>query len=119
MLGILVLAAVIGFVIVAVVRQPDPLRRAAVLTRAGLAVMALSTFFFAAFIIGETFADPGGWAAAGLVAVWAGPLAGPAALSWFRPGWATYVFAALTSAVIGMSIWFAVNPHGWRCRGCY
>jgi hypothetical protein len=31
-----------------------------------------------------------------------------------RPGWAIYVFAVLTAAVIGVSIWFALNPEGWR-----
>jgi len=76
--------------------------------------MALSTFFFGAFIIGDTFTDPGGWKAAGLVAVWAVPLAGLTALSWFRPGWAIYVFAVLTAAVIGVSIWFALDPQAWR-----
>ena len=76
--------------------------------------MALSTFFFGAFVIGDTFADPGGWKAAGLVAAWAVPLAGLAALSWFRPGWAVYVLTVVAAAVIGVSIWFALNPHAWR-----
>ena len=82
-------------------RQPDPAKRAALLRRAGFGLMALSSFFFGAFIIGDTFADPGGWKAAGLVAAWAVPLAGLAALSWLRPRWAVYVLAALTAAVIG------------------
>ena len=76
--------------------------------------MALSTFFFGAFIIGDTFTDPGGWKAAGLVAAWAVPLAGLTALSWFCPGWAAYVFAVLSAAVIGVSIWFALDPQAWR-----
>ncbi len=42
------------------------------------------------------------------------PLAGLAALSWLRPGWAVYVLAALTAAVTGVSIWFALNPQAWR-----
>lgn len=95
-------------------RQPDPAHRAALLRRAGFWLMALSAFFFGAFIIGDTFADPGGWAAVGLVAAWAVPLAGLAALSWFRPGWATYALSAVSAAVIGVSIWFAVDPQGWR-----
>lgn len=114
MLLVLVVAAAIGVVIVAVVRPRDPARRAVMLRRAAFATMALSTFVFGAFIIGETFADPGGWAAAGLVALWAVPLAGLATLAWFRSVWAVGVFAALTMAVIGVSTWFAVNPHGWR-----
>jgi hypothetical protein len=95
-------------------RQPDPGKQAVILRRAGFGLMALSTFFFGAFIIGDTFADPGGWKAAGLVAAWAVPLAGLAALSWFRPDWAIYVLAALTAAVIGVSVWFALNPQAWR-----
>ena len=95
-------------------RHPDPAKRAVLLQRAGLGLTGLSTIFFGAFIIGDTFADPGGWKAAGLVAAWAVPLAGLAALSWLRPDWAIYVFAVLTAAVIGVSIWFALNPQAWR-----
>jgi hypothetical protein len=95
-------------------RQPDPAKRAVLLRRAGFGLMALSTFFFGAFVIGDTFTDPGGWKAAGLVAAWAVPLAGLAALSWFRPGWAVYALAVLSAAVIGASIWFAVSPEAWR-----
>lgn len=114
MLVVLVVALAAGFVIVAVVRRPDPLRRAVLLTRTGLGLMALSTFVFGAFVIGETFTDPGGWMAAGLVAAWAVPLAGLAALSWLRPDWAIYAFTALAAAVIAVSIWFALNPQAWR-----
>lgn len=95
-------------------RQPDPAKRAVLLLRAGFGLMALSTFFFGAFVIGETFTDPGGWKAAGLVAAWAVPLAGLAALSWMRPDWAVYVLAVLSAAVIGASVWFALSPEAWR-----
>ncbi len=95
-------------------RQPDPAKRAVLLRRAAFGLMALSTFFFGAFVIGDTFADPGGWKAAGLVAAWAVPLAGLAALSWLRPGWAVYALAVLSAAVIGVSVWFALNPQAWR-----
>ena len=74
----------------------------------------MSTVVFSAFIIGEAFADPGGWKAAGLLAAWAVPLAGLAALSWFRPGRAIYVLAVLMAALIGVSIWFALSPNAWR-----
>lgn len=114
MILIVVVALALALVIVAVVRQPDRVRRAAVLRRAGFGLMALSTFLFGAFIIGETFTDPGGWQAAGLVAAWVVPLAGLATLSWLHPGWAIYVLAVLAAAVIGASIWFAVNPGVWR-----
>ena len=79
---------------------------------AGFTLMALSTLTAGIFIIGETSADPGGWKAAGLVAGWAVPLAVLAALAWYRPGWAIPVCVALTGALIGMSIWFAVSPRG-------
>ena len=114
MISVLVVAIAVALMIVAVVRQPDPGKRAITLRRAGFGLMALSTFFFAAFIIGDTFADPGGWKAAGLVTAWVVPLAALTALSWFRPGWAIYVFTVLTATVIGVSIWFALNPHVWR-----
>jgi hypothetical protein len=114
MFFVIVAAAAIAIVIVVLARQPDQVKRARVLRRAGFTWMALFTFVFGAFIVGETFSDPGGWKAAGLVAAWAVPLAGLAALAWYRPGWAVYVFAVLTAAVIGVSIWFAVNPQGWR-----
>ena len=39
-------------------RQPDPVKRAVLLRRAGFGLMALSTLFFGAFVIGDTFADP-------------------------------------------------------------
>jgi hypothetical protein len=107
----------VAFVIVIAVfvaRQLDPAKRARFLSWAGFTVMALSTFFFGAFVVGETFSDPGGWQAVGLVAAWAIPLAGLAAVAWYRPGWAVGVFAAATAAVIGVSIWFAVYPQAWR-----
>lgn len=114
MFFVIVVAIAIAIAIVALVRQPDPVKRAPLLRRAGFTWMALFTFLFGTFVAGETFSDPGGWKAAGLVAAWAVPLAGLAALAWYRPGWATYVFAVLTAALIGVSIWFAVNPAGWR-----
>ena len=75
MLSVIVVAIVIALTIAAIVRQTDPLKRAILLRQVGFGLMALSTFFFGAFIIGDTFADPGGRKAAGLVAAWAVPLA--------------------------------------------
>ena len=95
-------------------RQPDPGRRAVALRQTGFWVTAGLAFFFGAMLAGETFTDPGGWAAAGLVAAWAVPLAGLVALSWFRPGWAVWVLAVLSAAVIGASIWLALSPQAWR-----
>lgn len=65
--------------------------------------MALSTLLAGAFTVGETFADPGGWKAAGLVASWAVPLLVLAMLAWYRPGWAAPACVVLTVALIGVS----------------
>lgn len=56
---------------------------------------------------GVAFAGPGGWQAAGLVAAWAVPLAGLAALSWVRPGWAVCVLAVSS---LGSLLGFASLP---------
>jgi hypothetical protein len=111
---VVVAGLVLGGFYYSVRRQPDPVKRAVLLRRAGFGLMALSTFFFGAFVIGDTFTDPGGWKAAGLVAAWVVPLAGLAALSWLRPGWAVYALAVLSAAVIGVSIWSAISPEAWR-----
>ncbi|HZD00639.1 MAG TPA: hypothetical protein VFA46_10745 [Actinomycetes bacterium] len=105
---IVILAAVL------VMRQPDPAKRARILKRTGFGVMAFVTAFFGLFVAGDTFADPGGWTALGLVAAWAIPLAALAAVAWYRPDWAARLFAVLIAAVIGVSVWFAVDPQGWR-----
>jgi hypothetical protein len=85
MFSVIVVAAAIAIMIVAVARQPDPVTRALLLRRAGFTWMALFTVFSGAFIVGDTFTGPGGWRAAGLVAAWAVPLAGLAALAWYPP----------------------------------
>lgn len=82
------------------------------LKRTGFTLMVLSTLIAGMFIVGETFTDPGGWKAAGLVAAWAVPLAVLAALAWYRPGWAVPVCIVVTGALIGISIWFTVSPRG-------
>jgi hypothetical protein len=115
---ILLLAAVVAVIAVPVAvlyaRQPDRVKRARFLRRAGFTVMALSTLLVGVFAIGEAFDDPGGWEAAGLTAAWVLPLAALGTLAWFRPAWSVPVLAALTAAVIGLSVWFAVNPESWR-----
>lgn len=108
------LAAVIIVMLFFVLRDRDRATRSSVLKRTGFILMAASTLFFGLFVVGETLVDPGGWKALGLIAAWAVPLAALAAISWFRPGSAVWVFAVLIAAVIGVSIWFAVDPEGWR-----
>lgn len=73
-----------------------------------------ATSFFGPFVVGETVTDPGGWEALGLVAAWAIPFVALTALAWFRPTWATWLFAVLIAGVIGVSAWFALDPDGWR-----
>ncbi len=94
--------------------QREAGRRARLLKEAGFTLMALYTLLGGAFIIGETFDDPGGWLALGLVAAWAVPLGALGALAWYRPERAVPVFITLVAGVVGLSISFAVNPEGWR-----
>ena len=96
------------------VRHRDRASRARYLRRAGFILMALIAFFFGALIVGETFTDPGGWEAAGLVALWAVPLIAGILVAWYRPDRAVRIFSVLIAAVIGASVWFAVDPQGWR-----
>lgn len=112
--GVPFVVAIVGVAVVLFVRQRDPAKRARLLRRSGFALMALFTVFFGLFAIGETFSDPGGWKALGLVALWVVPLAVMLALVWYRPGWATWLLGALIAVVIGLSVWYAINPHGWN-----
>lgn len=111
---LLVVAASLLLVVVVVARQRDPLRRARLLKRAGLGVMAVVTALFGLVVAAEMFTDPGGWTALGLVAAWAVLLVILAAMAWYRPEGATRLFAVLIAAVIGVSVWFAANPEDWR-----
>ena len=109
---ILLLILVVGIGLMLL--QRDRAKRGRLVKRVGVVVMAFATFIFAAFVVGESFQDPGGWKAAALVATWAVPLVLLGALAWFRPDTATRVLAALVVVVIGVSVWFAVSPAGWR-----
>ena len=68
----------------------------------------------AVFVAGETFTDPGGWPAVGMVAAWAVPLAGLGVAAWYRPAASTKVLAAATALALLLSLWFAVAPQAWR-----
>ncbi len=68
----------------------------------------------ALFIGGETFDDPAGWPAVGLVASWAVPLLVLAAIAWYWPGAATLVLAVATAVTLALSGWFAAAPDAWR-----
>lgn len=112
--GFPIVAVIVILVVLLLTLRQERVRRARTLKRAGFGVMAFFTAFFGLFIIGETFTDPGGWTALGLVAAWTVPLSALAAVAWYRPGCAARLFALLTVAVIGVNAWFAVNPQGWR-----
>lgn len=108
-----VLIAVIA-AIVALGRTKDPVRRARSLRKAGLILMMAFSAFIAAFIVGETFTDPGGWKAVGYVATWLVPVAALAWLAWFRPGPAVIASAALLVGVFVLDLWSAVASDAWR-----
>ena len=84
------------------------------LRRAGFVLMAVTTVVFGAFVVGDTVTDPGGWAAVGLIALWAVPMAALCALAWLRPDWATRVLGVLAGVLVVASVWFAVAPGAFR-----
>ena len=93
-------------------REPD--LRARFLRRTGFGLMALFGGFFGLFLVGDTLSDPGGWKGVELVALWAVPLAVVCLLAWFRPDAAGWVFTPLVAVMVGLSIWSAADPNGWR-----
>lgn len=114
MFRLTVLAIILILAVVVLIRRGDPGQRARVLKQTALGVMAFITAFFGLFVVGEALTDPGGWTGLGLVAAWLVPLAALAAVAWYRPDWAAPLLAVLVAAVIGVAIWFATNPDGWR-----
>ena len=105
----------VGTVVVLVLRRgdrdPQPARLVQ-MTALGLA--GVVGVLVGLFILGETFTDPGGWAAVGLAATWVVPLVVLSLLAWFRPGPATWVLGELAGAVVGLGLWYAVDPEAWR-----
>ena len=81
---------------------------------AGFAIMVVETVVAVFFLVGETFADPGGWAAVGLVLAWAVPLGGLCALVRLRPDGATRVLTALTGLLVVADVWSVLAPGAWR-----
>jgi len=113
----LVVLAIVAAVVLLLAWSRTTVDRAQFLRRAGLVLMAVFTFVGAVWIAGEAFADPGGWRAAGLVAMWLVPLAVLLAISWYRLAWATVLLSALTAGVVSLSIWFAADSEAWRAFG--
>ena len=107
-----VFVAVIASV-VHVIRTKDPVKRGRFLKKAALILMGTFSAFIALFIAGDTFSDPGGWAAVGYVALWALPIVALGALAWLRPSFAIGVFAALIIAMFGVYVWSAIASDAW------
>lgn len=78
----------------------------------GLAI-AFSAFA-GLFIAAETFDDPGGVAAAGLVVAWLLPLAALSVLAWWWPRIAGVVLGVAVVAVVALSAWYSLDVHAWR-----
>ncbi len=95
-------------------RKRRPLTPAAGLRRGALIFMAAVTTLTGLFIAGETIADPGGWLAAAMIALWLVPLAVLSLLAWYQPGWAVTALAILLAGAVAVAIWFAVDPAGWH-----
>lgn len=108
---LLIMASAVGLVLV---RGHGPATHAVFLRRAALTFMCVSSALIGLFVIGETFDNPGGWRAVGLVALWLVPMAALSVLAWFRPGWAVPVLAVLTAGAVALAIWFAIDPAWWR-----
>jgi hypothetical protein len=92
----------------------DPGREARLLRRTAFGAVAASSALIGLFVVGETFADPGGWEAVALVSAWAVPLVVVAVLAWRRPDLGLRVLGALVAAMVVVSVWFALDPNGWR-----
>ena len=113
-LVILVVAVVAVAGAVALLRRHrTPVTLAAFFRGTALAFTATCTAAIGLFLAGDTIADPGGWLAAGLIALWLAPLAALAVLAWWQPGWATAVLAVLLAGAVALAIWYAADPAGW------
>lgn len=109
---LLVIAPIIAVVTyVALLRRKDRGARAHWLQREGEVLIGLYAFFVFLFVAGEAFTDPGGWFAAGLVAVPLALFAGLVGLVWKRPDAAVRVLAVLTGLVFVEYAWLLVGPE--------
>lgn len=95
-------------------RRGNAARTARWLRRSGFGLMAAVALISSAFLVGETFEDPGGPAAVGWTASWLAPLAALIALAWKHPPRALPVFVTLAGIVVGLTLWAALQPGAWR-----
>ena len=111
-LGVGVLVVVI--VVIAGTRGQEPAATARFLRWAGFGLVVGIAGFFALFVVGETFTDPGGWRAVALVAAWVLPLAVCCVIVWWRPDAGVWLLAVLTALVLAWDVWLAIDPDTWR-----
>ena len=74
-------------------------RSAVVLRRVAFGVRAAFGLMGTLFVAGETFIDPGGWAAVGVTALWVVPMLGLVGLALLRPELAARVMVPVTLVV--------------------
>lgn len=98
-------------VVYAIVRRDDPARAA---RGAGLILAAMYVALFGLFVVGEAFADPGGWTAAALVALWVVPSGLLALLAWRRPETAGLVLVVLVATMALVYLWSVLVPTAWE-----
>jgi hypothetical protein len=80
----------------------------------GMGLAVAFSAFAGIFIAGETFDDPGGAAATGLVAAWLVPLAALSLLAWRWPRVAGVVLGVGVAMVVAVGVWYALDAHTWR-----
>jgi hypothetical protein len=112
--GLLPLLILVVIGVVYFQRHPDAPSRARYLRLTAFGFMTLVALVFGAFVVAESIGDPGGLAAAGLIASWLVPLVALALLAWYRPDLAVRAFVVLTVLVLVMTLWAAVQSHAWR-----
>ena len=80
---------------------------------AALVLAGTHALFFGVFAIGETFADPGGWAAVWGTAAWLVPLVALGLLAWFRPDPAAIVLGVVLAAAAAAFVLSALGSDSW------
>lgn len=104
----------IVLMVVSYLRHREAESRARSLRRSGFGFMLVYVAFGSLFIIGETFSDPGGWAAVGWVALWLVPMVSISLFAWFHSDRAEPILMALTGVIVASSVWYAIDSHAGR-----
>jgi hypothetical protein len=95
-------------------REPELPRPAGPARVVALVFALVTSTLFGLFVIAETFDDPGGWKAVGLVSLWLVPLAALASIGWYHPHQARLPIALAVALVLSMAMWRAVDLGAWR-----